>query len=99
MDYIDFMWQSDKWRDEPRRQRIVPDAKKFLGYAPKTDLEHTRKEVHQVATLMRGKTRLGEGASKKHFLKEASRYGIIRRNTHAYINDTLPLESRLIFYE
>ncbi|MCB0836465.1 MAG: CHAT domain-containing protein, partial [Bacteroidetes bacterium] len=90
-------WQSDKWRDEPRLQRIVPDAKKFLGYAPKTDLEHTRKEVHQVATLMRGKTRLGEGASKKHFLKEASRYGIIHLATHAYINDTLPLESRLIF--
>ena len=72
----------------------------YGGFAPEfDDLTYNQSEVRQAADLFSGKHFIGMRASKGKFEDLASEYRILHLATHAYIHDSLPLYSHLVFSE
>ena len=56
-----------------------------------------QKEVQEIRKLMKGNVWLGEEASKENFLNHAGEYRLLHLAMHAFTNDSLPLQSGLVF--
>jgi len=60
-------------------------------------LPATEKEVTEIQNLFGGETWIGDRANKQTFLKEAGNYKLLHLAMHAFTNDSLPLQSGLVF--
>jgi len=77
----------------------------FLGFAPAYDgtkggwktLWHNEEEVEYAKSFFAGDIYKAQEATKKHFLEEASTYGLLHFAMHGYLNDENPLYSALVF--
>jgi len=76
----------------------------YGGYASKhhidesyADLQIPRKQVEETAGLFQGKSYLAEAATKSAFLNDNNTYTISHFAMHGEVNDTLPLNSHLVF--
>jgi CHAT domain-containing protein/Flp pilus assembly protein TadD len=63
-----------------------------------SDLEGARQEVVQLGKLYGGRIFLDTSATLQNFLRFSPDYSLLHVSTHGIIDDTKPLESRLVFY-
>lgn len=80
----------------------ITSQNRFRKLYPGTDsqfpeLEHNQPEVEKSATLLGGTAFIGDMATKETFLSNAADYRILHLAMHAYVNDSLPLYSSMIF--
>jgi|GEM_PF-721312 len=61
------------------------------------DLPIARKQVQSMAELFKGKPYIANEATKSAFLKDTLAYNILQFAMHGEVNDTLPLNSHLVF--
>jgi len=61
------------------------------------DLPVARKQVQSTAELFKGKSYLADTATKSAFLGDNNAYNILHFAMHGKVNDTLPLNSHLVF--
>jgi len=61
------------------------------------DLPIARKQVQNMAELFKGKPYIANKATKSAFLKDTLAYNILQFAMHGEVNDTLPLNSHLVF--
>lgn len=60
-------------------------------------LDHSREEVNNVVSIMKGKVLIGEDATEMNFKMNAAKYGILHFAMHTLIDDEDPMASKLIF--
>lgn len=73
-------------------QRFASEKDAQFGRLPATELE-----VTQIHNMMGGEVWSGAAASKQTFLQEAGQYRFLHLAMHAFTNDSLPLQSGLVF--
>lgn len=92
-----------------------PSNNKFLTFAPSyhannlkdntnraevlKPLPFANREAREISGLMGGKAFIGQTATKENFKSDAENYGLLHLAMHALINDTLPMMSKLVFYD
>jgi len=100
---IGYAYSANLWLDnltsEPLKNPIA-----YGGYASKhgfeeedTDLPIAREQVQSIAELFKGKSYLADTATKSAFLEDDNAYNILHFAMHGKVNDTLPLNSHLVF--
>jgi len=100
---IGYAYSANLWLDnlstEPLQNPIA-----YGGYASQhsfeeedADLPVARKQVKSIANLFKGKSYLANTATKSAFLKDNNAYNILHFAMHGKVNDTLPLNSHLVF--
>ena len=62
-------------------------------------LPYAKKEAVEVSALMNGKAITDSLATKESFMRIAGQYGLLHLAMHTIINDTLPMMSKLVFYD
>ena len=62
-------------------------------------LPYAKKEAVEVSALMNGKAITDSLATKETFKRIAGKYGLLHLAMHTHINDTLPMMSKLVFYD
>ena len=62
-------------------------------------LPYAKKEAVEVSALMNGKAITDNLATKESFKNIAGQYGLLHLAMHTIINDTLPMMSKLVFYD
>ncbi|MDP2722987.1 MAG: CHAT domain-containing protein [Bacteroidales bacterium] len=62
-------------------------------------LPYAKKEALDISHLMHGKAVTDSLATKEYFEKIAGQYGLLHLAMHTLINDTLPMMSKLVFYD
>ena len=60
-------------------------------------LDHSREEVNNVVSIMKGKALIGDDATESNFMINAAKYGILHFAMHTLIDDEDPMASKLIF--
>lgn len=63
-----------------------------------SDIVNAQKEASDVVSIVGGKVLSNDYATKKNYLDNAENFGIIHFATHGLINDTSPLQSKLMFF-
>ncbi len=60
-------------------------------------LDHSKEEVNNIISIMKGEVLLGEVATELNFKKNAQKYGILHFAMHTLIDEDDPMASKLIF--
>jgi len=100
---IGYAYSANLWLDNlttgPLQNPVV-----YGGYASQhsyeeedADLPIARKQVQGIAELFKGKSYLADTATKSSFLNDNNAYNILHFAMHGKVNDTLPLNSHLVF--
>jgi tetratricopeptide (TPR) repeat protein len=66
-------------------------------YSNLNPLIHSKDEVNNIISIMKGKVFLGDDATELNFKKNAEKYGILHFAMHTLIDDENPMASKLIF--
>ncbi len=100
---IGYAYSANLWinnlNTEPLQNHIA-----YGGYASQhgfeeadADLPIAREQVQHIAGLFKGKSYVADTATKSAFLNDQNAYNILHFAMHGKVNDTLPLNSHLVF--
>lgn len=81
---------------------LVSSREVFHRFAGENDIKFgqlpaTKQEVTDIKSMLGGEVWAGATASKQTFLQEAGNYRFLHLAMHAFTNDSLPLQSGLVF--
>lgn len=100
---IGYAYSANLWLDNLNTQPLQNPVA-YGGYASQhsfeeedIDLPIARKQVKSIAELFKGKSYLADTATKSAFLSDENAYNILHFAMHGKVNDTLPLNSHLVF--
>ncbi len=96
-DEATFIGFAPSFRDNTDQQ-LLAFQEAFRSYMDSVQrLPYAEEEVSLIASMMDGKSRIGQAATERSFKQEAADYQIIHLASHSLIDDSDPLNSKLLF--
>jgi len=100
---IGYAYSANLWLDNLETEPLINPIN-YGGYAskhqinePYDDLPKPREQVQKTAKLFKGVPYIAELATKSAFIEDDNSYKISHFAMHGIVNDTLPLNSHLVF--
>jgi len=100
---ISYVYSANLLMDNLGKPKLL-DAISYGAYASKheideeeEDLYNVREQIKEFRDYFKGVAFLSEEATKARFIKDTNAYKILHFGMHGYVNDTLPLNSNLVF--